>query len=357
MEEWPKMLSSFIFLLTVGGSIFLKQPINKYIGAPFCTYAANIHLFGIVHWFNGGLGTALLRWLFIKHSTKIHIEEMNIAVLISMTSLALSVVHGYNSSTVYHYHHNDRGAGICLSRPKEYHRILNDYFGNASDDQIPWIVEALFFPPAPHILATLAQFGLYASICLHLRVNDSAVAPYLNKETMKKRKRRNIITLAGSIQCFATKLLWMLLIRIFLFLHGIDISMDTSRIVLLIRGLIISLYGGLSLLGIATSPQLSSDFICFWRKVKKYISSILNLEESGHPKVQDSVFSEGGTTKKSAHTLEMPQIITRSQVGISTSTRDSRASEVTGGGRPNLQITADVHLFELPLQLPNVPQK
>ena len=170
---------------------------------------------------------------------------------------------------------------------------------------------------------------------------------------MKKRKRRNIITLAGSIQCFATKLLWMFLIRIVLFLHGINISKDTSRIVLLIRSLIISLYGGLSLLGIATSPQLSSDCICFWRKVKKYISSFLNLEESGHQEVSKSVLSEGGTTKKSANTLEMPQIITSSQVGILTNTR---VSEVAGDGRPNLQIMADVHLFELPLQLPNVPQ-
>ena len=132
--------------------------------------------------------------------------------------------------------------------------------------------------------------------------------------------------------------------------------MDASRIVLLLS-LHYSLYGGLSLLGIATSPQLSSDFICFWRKVKKYISSILNLEESGHPKVPHSVFSEGGTTKKSANTLEMPQIITSSQVGISISTRGSRASEVACDRRPNLQIMADVHLFELPLQLPNVPQK
>ena len=90
----------------------------------------------------------------------------------------------------------------------------------------------------------------------------------------------------------------------------------------------------------------------------KYMSIILNLEESGHPKVPNSVFSEGGTTKKSANTLEMPQILTSSQVGIrGTSTTGSRASEVAGDGRPNLQIMADVHLFELPLQLPNVPQK
>ena len=269
------MLGSCALFLVSSSSILLEKPLYLYTGEPFCRVVTSFFVFGTEHWFPGGLGIALFRWLLIKYSTKLHIDKLT-GVLISCTALAFSSIICYLSFNIPNANFNP--TNICLDRSEDFRTTYYDYStGLASWNDTPifatvvWVDEAVHINHVLNLLFILTELVLYASICLHLRQQDKKIAHSLNEESIKRRQRRNINTLFASIVSFVFEIMWMVLL---ILLKVIEKSFESSvgqkgkYVFWIFRRLLLCLDGMLSIVQIATSSQLRNDCISLWRTMK-----------------------------------------------------------------------------------------
>ena len=187
-EECPKMIGAVAFTMICGSSLVLNEPVYQHIGEPSCRIFTGLFVLGIVHWWTGGLGMALLRWLVIKYSTKLKIRERTLAVLISLTTLAFSVRSSYVVMNTQR--RNFDPMNLCLGRSEDFAIVLFDY---SLETSLLYGSHMLTILRIVAFLMFFAEVGLYASIWHYLKENDKAIAPYLNKDVVNHRKRKNII--------------------------------------------------------------------------------------------------------------------------------------------------------------------
>ena len=117
IDECPKMLGSCSLFIVSSSSMMLEKPLYLYTGEHFCRVVTSFFVLGTEHWFPGGLGIALFRWLLIKCSTKLHIDKFT-AVLFSSTTLAFSSMISYLSFKTPNANFNP--TNICLDRSEDF---------------------------------------------------------------------------------------------------------------------------------------------------------------------------------------------------------------------------------------------
>ena len=277
------MMGSCALFIVSSSSMMLEKPLYLYTGEHFCRVVTSFFVLGTEHWFPGGLGIALFRWLLIKCSTRLHIDKFT-AALLSSTTLAFSSMISYLSFSTPNANFNP--TNICLDRSEDFRTTYFDYStgsaspnGTSNFDNIVQLDKPVHFNHGTllNLLFILTEFVLYASICLHLRHHDKKIAHALNEESIRRRQRRNINTLFASIICFVFELMWMLLL---IFLRVIERIFENSRgqqgnyVFWIFRRLLLCLDGMLSIVQIAISSQLRNDCIALWRTLKDCVYKI-----------------------------------------------------------------------------------
>ena len=251
MEEFPKFLGSLILLILGAGSIKLNEPIYHYTGENFCRFSASVVIFGHLHWFYGSFGMALFRWMIIKHSTKTWFKERTVGVLIGIISLAITAIYTFSTVNIPKTTHD--AAYLCLGRSREFLVSYYYYTQNSAGligNSISYQILGAF-----NITIVSSEFALHMLMCMYLRKNDIFVAQYLTKESLKRRKRKNVINFAGSLSCMVTKVLWLLTI---VSLGKVYEQLGESWFILLIC-ITLGMDSWLSLSIVATSPPLRRE--------------------------------------------------------------------------------------------------
>ena len=196
------MISSFIRVLGLCGTLLLPKPLYFYLGEPICRSLTGIVAYGTIHWVFGGFGIALMRWLVIKRPSMVKFGEMTTAFMVSMAMTGFSVLIGHIRLTTPHPKY-DLNA-LCLARSMDF---TNTYFEYTSSDLYKIQDTKSIFLLVVGLI--VAEFALYVSICMFLIRNDRSIASYLSNHAIRRRKRRNVITLVGSMINFAFEVTWL----------------------------------------------------------------------------------------------------------------------------------------------------
>ena len=273
IEECPKMLGAIAWTIICGSSLVLDEPLNKQIGEPACRLVISLVILGILHWFIGGLGVAVIRWLIIKRSTKFKMDEQTLAIIISLTALVLSAT--FTCAVLNTQRQSFDPMNVCMGRSEDFSIILFDYSHKTSlfyDSISLTILRLLVF------LMVVTELGLYLSIWNHLRENDKAIARYLHKDVIKLRKRKNVINLYVSIISFVFEVVWFLGLILVEVLERKLLKDGTGHQSVfafwITRRLLMTFDGLSSVLRIAFSPQLRAECIQIWKSINEGVCTI-----------------------------------------------------------------------------------
>ena len=195
------MISSFIRLLGLCGTLLLPKPLYFYVGEPICRSLTGIVAYGTIHWVFGGFGIALMRWLVIKRPSMVKLGEMTSAFMVSIAMNGFSVLIGHIRITTPHPKYDLNS--LCLARSMDFTKT---YFEYTSDLYKIQDTKSIFLLVVGFIVA---EFALYVSICMFLIRSDRRIASYLSNHAIRRRKRKNVITLVGSMINFAFEVTWL----------------------------------------------------------------------------------------------------------------------------------------------------
>ena len=194
------------------GSMVLKDPVYIYIGESMCHIAHYFSVLGIVHFFGGGFGIALMRFLLVQFSGKVHLRQRKIAVVISLGTLIVSCIVSYiwvNSPKRV----SDETT-VCLGRSNEFSHILFLY---ASDQSIQHeeelnILMILIFG----IIVILLELAFYGFLCKFLLRHEKMMRLVLPENVIRGRMKKTVTMFIGHLISFALQLFWIFMLIVIL---------------------------------------------------------------------------------------------------------------------------------------------
>ena len=241
----------------VSVTIALEDPVHTYTGNSFCYTIYFVISLGVIHGLIGGIGIAVMRILFIKFPSRVSLGKNSTALLISwatmMTSIGVSYLWVVSPKVTIDI------PSICMGRSADLQRTLFYY----SSDK--WIYEKRilsFGLVGLGIMFVLAELGIYVSIYQYLIRHDKTMELVLSQDLVKKRQKKNVITLAGHSLAFVLETSFLVL--------GISAHTIPPSYFWIGRLAGMSTYGLLSAVHVALSSTLRADCM-------KWFSSLSQL--------------------------------------------------------------------------------
>ena len=108
------------WLLTLGATIILNEPIYLHTGPTFCHITYYHSTLGVIQVYSGGVGIALLRMLFIQFPTKMPLGQKATSIVIGVATTALTF--GASYLWVISPKKSTDLTTLCLGRTLEFHR-------------------------------------------------------------------------------------------------------------------------------------------------------------------------------------------------------------------------------------------
>ena len=124
----------------------------------------------------------------------------------------------------------------------------------------------------------IAEVLCYTSIYKFLVEHDKTMSLVLSESAVKGRIRKNVIDLACHTVNFAVEMIWLLLWLSKVLIKKSNIG-QTKLENVLVRCFIMSMDGVLSVIHVAFSAPLRSDFFYFCGSVKKFFMSLKSSEK------------------------------------------------------------------------------
>ena len=231
----------------VSVTITLEDPVHIYTGNLFCHTIYFVISLGVIHGLIGGFGIAVMRILFIKFPSRVSLGKKSTALLISwatmMTSIGVSYLWVVSPKVTIDI------PSICMGRSADLQRTLFYY----SSDKY-WIYEKRilsFGLLGFGIMFVLAELGIYASIYQYLFHHDKTMELVLSQDLVKKRQKKNVITLAGHSLAFVLETSFLVL--------GISAHTIPPSYFWIVRLAGMSTYGLLSAVHVTLSSTLRAD--------------------------------------------------------------------------------------------------
>ena len=251
IDECVKMVGNTCWLLLVSVTMILEEPVSLYTGASFCHNIYFLVSLGVAHGFTGGLGIAVMRIIFIIFQDRVPFRKREIALLISLTSLAASA--GIAHTWVTAPKLAPDLPSFCLGRSADLHTTLFYYSSKHSWTCMNRAKGLL----ATGVLLVTAELGIYISIYHFLIKHDIMMRMVLSENAVQKRIKRNVVSLAGHSVGFALE-------TAFLVLGMLPVHLVPPSHWWLLRLPFLSLYGLLSALHLAMSRALREECTAMW---------------------------------------------------------------------------------------------
>ena len=108
------------WLLTLGATIILNEPIYLHTGPTFCHITYYHSVLGVIQVYSGGVGIALMRMLFIQFPTRMPLEQKATSIVIGVATTALTF--GASYLWVISPKKSTDLTTLCFGRSLEFHR-------------------------------------------------------------------------------------------------------------------------------------------------------------------------------------------------------------------------------------------
>ena len=275
LDESVKFIGYLSWTFTVVFSVILPHPLSHYTGYDFCRVVMWLTALGQMHSFSGGFGIALLRMIFIRFPSKLKLGQNATALIISSFALAISI--GFSLLIISSPRRSQDLTSTCMAESKDLRKALFEY---SSDKSI--IYEARIATVA--VLAAMLTIVIlevlcYTSIYKYLVEHEKTMSLVLSENVVKSRIRKNVIGLAGHIVNFAVEIIWLVIWVSKVLIKKSNIG-QTKLENVLVRCFIMSMDGVLSIIHVAFSTPLRSDFLFFCGNVKKFVMSLKSSEKT-----------------------------------------------------------------------------
>lgn len=252
-SHWMILLFITVYSRTPLAELVDNSHLKEYIsGQSFCHISQSLCTVGIMHGFVGGVGIALMRMIFIKNSTSMRFKPMSVALAITASTLAFTLVGSYFWEVTPKPTQNM--ATWCLGIPTELERVL--FHLKFPFHKRPAEISALIVLGFSLILSELA---IYTSIYVYLIQHNKMMRLVLAEDIVKKRIRKNVIDLTAHMMSFMIEIALLIYIAVMLHLMSFNGSKQWVG-----RCLIMSTYGVLGAIHIGYSLKMRQMFIHYF---------------------------------------------------------------------------------------------